>query len=497
MGDLWYNKCKENYVLGEKSLHFFVREVVMYRHKNGQIGLMDFQQPAGMQLKEDNRWVKKAQLVPWDKIEKRYAKLFPGKTGNVAKPLQLALGACLIQQEYGFSDVEVAMQIQENPYLQYFCGYPGYDDSKLPFDPSLMVHFRKRLSPEIIAEATKDDDDQDDDSKSTPNNNSENTSGNSGTLIVDATCAPQNIKYPQDIELLNEAREKTEQFIDKICKASKTKKPGTYRKRARKDYLQFAKSKKRTNKKIRNALKKQLLYLHRNFGYIDELLQRTGYSLSEKDTKQLEFLKKLYEQQSYMYENRTHSVPDRIVSISQPFVRPIVRGKVKEDVEFGMKLDISVSDGWTRLEYYSFDPYNEALNLPETIEAYYKREGHYPKRVLADKIYRNRENIRYCKERGIRLSGAALGRPKKNEVRDKRQDHIDECERIEVECKFSLAKLKFGMGLVKAKLENTIEHVISMSILLLNLTKILCAFFDFLLTCLLQTNAYRKIVVVQ
>jgi len=139
----------------------------MYRYSNGQISLMDFQQPMGMQLREDNRWVKKAQMIPWNKIEKKYADLFPSKTGNVAKPLQLALGACLIQLEFGFSDVEVALQIQENAYMQYFCGYSGYDDSKPPFEASSMVHFRKRLTPEIIAEinemiiqeAQKSDDD--------------------------------------------------------------------------------------------------------------------------------------------------------------------------------------------------------------------------------------------------------------------------------------------------------------------------------------------------
>ena len=116
----------------------------MYRYSNGQISLADFKQPVGMNLKESNRWVKKAQTIPWPEIEKRYAALFTNRKGNVAKPLRLALGACIIQAEYGYSDEEIVLQIQENPYLQYFCGYAGYDDSKLPFDASSMVHFRKR-----------------------------------------------------------------------------------------------------------------------------------------------------------------------------------------------------------------------------------------------------------------------------------------------------------------------------------------------------------------
>ena len=88
-------------------------------------------------------------------------------------------------------------------------------------------------------------------------------------------------------------------------------------------------------------------------------------------------------------------------------------------------------------------------------ERFRAREGHYPSRILADKIYRNRENLSYCKAHGIRLSGPALGRPKKGETRDKAQDYRDECERVEVERRFSLAKRKCGMGLVTAKLRET------------------------------------------
>ena len=67
------------------------------------------------------------------------------------------------------------------------------------------------------------------------------------------------------------------------------------------------------------------------------------------------------------------------------------------------------------------------------IERYKERTGSYPERILADKIYRNRENPAYCVERKIRLSGPALGRPKKDEIRDKKQDYIDEAERVKVE----------------------------------------------------------------
>ena len=202
-------------------------------------------------------------------------------------------------------------------------------------------------------------------------------------------------------------------------------------------------------------------------------------------------------QQKYMYDNRTHSVSDRIVSVSQPFVRPIVRGKAGKPVEFGAKLDISVVDGWTRLERCSFNAYNEAGNLRTMVERFRAREGHYPSRILADKIYRNRDNLSYCKQLGIRLSGPALGRPRKDEIRDKAQNYLDECERVEVERRFSLAKRKCGMGLVTAKLRETAAHVIAMSVLVLNLRKIQCALLQILAMLRGTWILQRKLVFVQ
>lgn len=462
----------------------------MYKVDNGQIGIHEFGQPIGMKLHEDNRWVKKAMTIPWLAIEKRYAALFTNQKGNVAKPLRLGLGACIIQAEYHFSDVETTLQIQENPYLQYFCGYTAYDDSKLPFDPSLMVYFRKRLTPEVLGElnemilAAQHADDSDD-----------NDDGNGGTMIVDATCAPSQIKYPQDTALLNEARENTEALIDALHTPGEQK-PRTYRKRAHKDYLALARSRKPNKKKIRKAIGQQLRYLGRNLGSIDKLLAAGG-QLTVRQQQRLETIQTVYEQQKTMYDARNHSVSDRIVSLSQPWLRPIVRGKSKAPVEFGAKLDISVVNGWARLEVLSFDAYNEAGGLKGMLERYRERTGHYPARVLADKIYRNRDNLAYCKERGIRLNGPALGRPKKDAQTEKKHNYMDECERVEVERRFSLAKRVCGLGLITARLKETACHCIAMSILLLNLRKIQCALFAFWRSLFEMACCAQKMLVVQ
>ena len=86
-----------------------------------------------------------------------------------------------------------------------------------------------------------------------------------------------------------------------------------------------------------------------------------------------------------------------------------------------------------RLEQQSFEAYNESEPLQMEVEQYYSRYGRYPKQILADKIYRDQGNIAYCKENGGRLSSPALGRGKKDAVRDRKTAYQDICDRVEVE----------------------------------------------------------------
>ena len=447
-----------------------------------QFALSDFNQPIGLNMNPNNRWVKKAQKIPWFAIEDKYADLFPSKTGMPAKPLRMALGSLIIQKQYEYSDRELVEQLTENPYYQFFVGLPGYQQEP-PFVPSLLVEFRKRLTAEILGEINEmiiefnspDDEPPSGDDNDSDRNISEDApedKPNKGTLMIDATCAPQNIRFPQDICLLNEARENLEQIIDTICFEYNEPKPRTYRQKARKDYLALAKRRRRSGKTLRKAIKKQLQYVKRDLGYIDAYISE-GKELSAQQAERLKVIRKVHEQQKYMYDNGTHTVADRIVSISQPYIRPIVRGKAKAATEFGAKLDISVDEyGMVRIEKQSFDAYNESDVLIIAIENYYKRTGRYPERVLADKIYRNRNNLSYCKDRGIRLSGPALGRPKKDPSEDRKVTYTDGVDRIEVERAFSLAKRRYGLGLIRTKLETTTRSSISLSIIAMNIGRL-------------------------
>lgn len=291
------------------------------------------------------------------------------------------------------------------------------------------------------------------------------------TLIIDATCSPEDIRFPQDESLLNEAREKLEKMIDQLFRQSgDSVKARTYREVARKDHLSFAKSKKRTEENTRDAVGKQLRYVARDIGHVQAYPER-GLELDKKWETLFETIKALYEQQKKMYDERTHHVEDRIVSISQPHIRPIVRGKTKAPVEFGPKYDISVDEhGFARMEKISFDAHNESTVLQDAVKRYTARMGKAPARVLADQIYRTTNNIKYCKDNGIRLSGPKLGRPQKEpDAKSPAVARKDNTNRIEVERKFSLGKRSYCLSLIRMRLPKTEKFAVAMGILVSNL----------------------------
>ena len=134
----------------------------------------------------------------------------------------------------------------------------------------------------------------------------------------------------------------------------------------------------------------------------------------------------IYRQQKWMWENNKEKIEDRIVSLTQPHVRPIKRGKAGADTEFGAKLSASCFDGYVFLERLSWDNYNESVDLKAQVESYKEYTGYYPESVHVDKIYRTRENRSWCKDKGIRISGPPLGRPPKNPSKEaKKQAQLD------------------------------------------------------------------------
>lgn len=475
----------------------------MYSHSQRQLVIQEEEfYFSGIKLNPENRWVKLADIIPWGEVEEEYVKNFPQiRRGGEARSARFALGTLIIKEQLNLSDRETVQQIRENPYLQYFLGEKQYNYD-ISLDASSLTYFRKRCSSESLKNlnrrivsrytgesATEPEADAVDQTNAMGKVDEravgeEETPKPCGTLIVDATCTPADVQFPTDVRLLHEGRRKLEGMMDHLQQGRKEKKPKNYRKRANRDYKRFVKNRRPKKRQIRRALRRQLGYVRRDLSIVEEMRQDSSVRLSHKEEKYLSTIRKLYEQQKEMYDKRKNSCEHRIVSIHQPHIRPIKRGKATAKTEFGAKVSIAMVKGYADVTRVSWEAYNESTELIQEIEKYRARFGYYPERVLADKIYRTRDNLRYCREHGIRLSGPALGRrPVSDELcaEQKRQERKDAGDRNAVEGKFGEGKRCYGLNRIMCRLEETSETQIVLIFLVMNLNKILrdlfCAFF--------------------
>ena len=451
----------------------------MYEKMSGQMRIIDYTLSDVFTLDTNNRWVIKAKLVPWELAEEKYSRMFH-KNGRKAKDVRKALGALLIQQDLKCSDEDVVENIKENPYLQHFIGMDKWSN-EAPFDPSLMVWFRKRLSMKVLNEINDEMSRRaaqpEEESPEEPSDDEDNDP-HGGTMILDATCAPADIAYPTDANLLAEAVAKTDDMIDELHEPyiGNQPRPRTYREKSRKMFTSFSKQRNPSKKQIRAVRRKLLGYLRRNLRYI-EAMTETGGELSTRAAGLLETIHILYEQQSQMYKDKTHSVEDRIVSITQPDIRPIPRGKANAKTEFGAKVAISIVNGYAFADRISYDNFNEGTLLAESINNYKARFGMLPSRILADTIYRNQGNRALCKELGIKLSGLPLGRRNAAKYRQQLKEfRADCCERNEIEGKIGTAKTRYGMSRIRTRLPEPGRSVIVLALMAMNLSKMAKAF---------------------
>ena len=509
--------------------------MIRYRSQK-QLTLAEFDWPFQVALDEDNRWVKLSECIPWDEMAEGYYRGMSEYKGRPGKDARLVIGAVIIKHKLCLSDEETVAQIQENPYLQYFVGLPGYQ-MQAPFAPSLFVDIRKRMGDAVFevfqqalidaveahkstrrstvsvhADASRRDKDDEPPSGGSPQSDEahdDTDKTSKGKLILDATVAPQAIRYPTDLSLLNEAREFSEQIIDRLFPHSGlTKKPRTYRERARRAYLAIAKQRRPSAKARRRGIKQQLQYLRRNLKHIKTLLAQfpEGQSLPLPNWLLHRYwvIQHLYEQQWEMYRNKTRRCDHRIVSISQPYVRPIVRGKQDKPVEFGAKLSVSLTaDGLARVDRLRWEAFHEGQDLPTQVAAYRQRYGHYPAVVLGDPVYGTRENRRWLKARGIRFAGKPLGRPPKateanreqlkHEKAQRREEYL---QRIPIEGKFGQGKNGYRLNYIRAKRADTSFAWINSIFLVMNLLVLLAEFFFGLFARLTRApvNVGRRLV---
>lgn len=444
-------------------------------------GQMTFDEMKGSleRLPKTNRWVQMGDALPWGEYEKVYnERLKNDKVGASNRPGCMVIAALIIKHKLSLSDEETILTIQENPYMQYMCGLTEYSDQPI-FDPSLFTTIRKRITIEDVnaltlelakkAQQKKDKDDNDEDNtfsgKTQPTD-----------VKADATCADAEVRYPTDIDLIEDGSKYIDRMIDKVCGIKKIRKPaGVERNRIRAIYLNVIKRKHKGSKLVKDALTRMLPLLYRDIltllnliGVDDETYGR--FNCTQKRT--IQAVIDMYHQQEEMLREGKHTCENRIVSIHQPHVRPIVRGKAKAKVEFGAKIGVSIVSGYSFIDHHSWDAYNEASDLTVHIEKYKERFGCEPKRFFGDKIYLNRENRRILKEKEIQIMGRPLGRPPKNPTQEQiERERIGVSLRNEAEAQFGTGKRTYRANNIRAKLPQTAECWTAMCYFVKNLAK--------------------------
>jgi len=463
-----------------------------------QISLEGFA-PFCDKLDETNRWIELGRKLPWDEMAGIYYRALSTGMGRPALDARLVIGAMIIKHKLGLSDEGTVQMIGENPYQQWFCGLSAFSTKEV-FDPSLFVSLRQRMGGDVFlgmnqaildlaqghTKAKKEEKEEGTKGKpKPPERNSEQdkdqappTLTHKGVLKIDATVAPQKIAFPTDLNLLNKAREHSEAMIDALsAHLFLKKKPRTYRKLARKNYLSVVRKKKKPFKVVRNAIKRQLQYLRRNLSTIHRLWDAAGmpWPLDFGMVHRLWVIQEVYRQQQHMYSERVRRVDHRIVSTHQPQVRPIVRGKAGANVEFGAKLNVALCDGVAWLDHLSWDAHNESEWLIYHVQCYKQRYGYYPEAVNVDGIYGTRDNRTKLKDLGIRFIGKALGRPSAESLtaEAKRELKREMGERNHIEGKFGQGKNAYGLGCIPARRKDTSESWIHAIFFVMNLITLL------------------------
>ena len=196
--------------------------------------------------------------------------------------------------------------------------------------------------------------------------------------------------------------------------------------------------------------------------------------LESKNYKYLLIIKELYRQQLEMFQQKKHSISNRIVSIHQPHIRPMVRGKLGTNVEFGAKINVSLQEGYTRIDQISFEAFNEGGCMIEQLERFKKLNGHYPELANTDQIYTTRENRKFLKEKNIRHTAKPLGRKPKVELNRYQKDKLkkERGERNHIEGKFGQGKTKYGLNNIKARLADTSTSWIAAIMFVMNILKL-------------------------
>lgn len=395
--------------------------------------------PFGGKIDEQNRWLKIAALIPWESLEQAYSRNF-GETGRPAHDARLVIGLLLLKHMTRASDAEIVQLVRENPYMQAFCGLDNFAAGNV-IDPSTLTYVRRRLKGQPIKELER----------LTYQTLIQKKIIKAKGMMIDATVFPENIAFPSDAGLLNKARQwlvgQIKELGDRIDARFRT-----YNRKAKQEYLQFSKRKNRTKKDVKRVVKAMLQYVRRNVKQLEAAVESAaaqGLVVEQRVIERLTVVKELLRQQWTMYLQGVHRIGNRIVSLHKPWVRPIKRGKLGKETEFGPKASLSLVGGYVFLDNLSSDNFNESGDLAQQIEQYEERFGRKPPWVVGDRIYGTKANRNLTKESHIRDAFAPRGRRPLQSGPPDRWRRGKHRERNQIEGAIGLSKSRYGLDRIR------------------------------------------------
>ncbi|NBT42349.1 MAG: IS5 family transposase [Alphaproteobacteria bacterium] len=404
--------------------------------------------PYSGQIDRDNRWIKLAELVPWDAMDKLYRRHFDEGKQSVIKSSRLILGLMLGQMLLKLGDRPIVEYFHENPYFQYFCGQDTFvvKTEKSILHHSLLSKRRKRLGKAYMAQFEQE----------VLGVLKEKGLIKGKTLMLDATVFPAHITYPNDVKLLNTVREYLCQTIlDVKNTIDPTARIRTYRKTARRLYLTFQKTRRKSRQLIRTTRNKMIRFVRRNIDQLEQTLeQATTLKTWQKEQikAKLSVAKDILAQQTHLATTRGRQVANRIVSFHWPQVRPLVRGKEGKTVEFGPKAHIALVDGYACLDHVQYGAFHEGNQLDTSLTHHVNRFDRQPDVVLADQLYATRKNRALLEEKDIDHSFRRLGRPPNDSKEERQKKQRDfktkQGRRNHVEACFGHLKSRFNLDTI-------------------------------------------------
>jgi IS5 family transposase len=425
-----------------------------------------FEQPIDVQLQAfyNTPLGQLYQAIPFDDLSKSIPKPRRAISGKGCKPwfdVKGGIALQLLKSYYRISDALLVEQINGNWQMQMFCSIRLLHNEQIK-DKDMVGRWRSYLGQHLDIDKLQ----------ISCVRYWKPYMEHMHTGFCDATVFESYIEYPTDAKLLWKSCCDVYQMI-KLCRKKARLRDTRIKHEKRKcQYLSFAKRRKKSKRLNKKICKSLLKYLQRLLDQLGELLPKHTIELSASQNNRLGTIQKVKEQQWLLHFGKQSKVPDRIVSLHKPYVRPIIRGKEVKPVEFGAKVNMLQVDGISFIEHLSYDNFNEGIRLQSTIHLQQRYFGACHQ-IGADAIYATNDNRRYCTNNKIATSFVAKGKEGKNKVQKSQMRSIlGKIRSTVMEGSFGNEKNHYQMNKIKARTEDNEKAWIFFSLLTCNAMQI-------------------------